>query len=261
MDRNTLLDLIPAYTLGALDDEEREAVEALIEIDSEAKQVLADYQELSDLLVLMTPLEPAPMHLADDLRRRLAVEETTTAPPLAPQKDEPPIAAALPQPEKRPPLVWGLVALAAALAVIIGLVAVLQSMQPAAPSPQELYTQLAAQTNAVRVAVVPNEEAQYQFDGELVAAPNSTEAVIRINALPALPADQTYQLWLAEPETVISGGLFKGEGPDQPTYLRVPLTQPISYYRGLGVSLEPEGGSPFPNRSSGPNVFRVPLST
>lgn len=247
MDRNTLLDLIPAYTLGALDAAEREAVETLLETDAEAQALLAEYQEVSDLLVLMTPLEPAPAHLKDDLRRRLADQEPAYGPG---QRSK-----------SRHLMLWRMAAVAALLAVAAGLTVLMQTLQSDLRDPAQLYAQLAAQTDAVWVDVVPNPEEPFVFEGQLVTAPGSTDAVIRINGLPTLPADQTYQLWLAEPETVINGGLFQSEGPDQPTYLLVPLSQPISYYRGLGVSLEPAGGSPFPNRSSGPNVFRVPLST
>jgi anti-sigma factor RsiW len=72
MNRETFRNLIPAYVLGALDEVEREAFETQLANDPEAQWLLAEYQVLTDMLVLMTPVQPTPTHLNTDLRRRLA---------------------------------------------------------------------------------------------------------------------------------------------------------------------------------------------
>ena len=48
MDRETLLDLIPAYALGALDSEERAEFEAWLSTDSDGRRLLAEYQAVFD---------------------------------------------------------------------------------------------------------------------------------------------------------------------------------------------------------------------
>jgi len=78
MDRNDLLDLIPAYALGALDAEERAAVETLLATDAEAQQLLAEYQGVAETLMLTAPARPAPAHLQADLKARLAAQREST---------------------------------------------------------------------------------------------------------------------------------------------------------------------------------------
>src|SRR5690349_9153281 len=118
MNRETFLDLIPAYALGALDADEREAFETMLANDAEAQKLLAEYQGFTDLLVLTTPAQPAPAHLKDDLRKRLTEQRKTSKPvpeiitlPKSPQ----------PVPVRRSNRTMaGLLALAAMLAVVFG---------------------------------------------------------------------------------------------------------------------------------------------
>jgi anti-sigma-K factor RskA len=253
MDRETLLDLIPAYALGSLDAEEQQLVEALLAEDSEAQQLLAEYQAITDLLVLAVPVQPAPSHLQADLRQRLAQRrepETPAAPVVAVPR---PVLPAVTSPLRR----W--LALAAILTVIFGVVALLNSLQTPDLSGEALFSQLAAREDVIRVALVPGED-MTQLAGELVAVPDGTEAVIAVSNLPVLSEDETYQLWLAAPDGVISGGLFAAES-DGATYIVLPITRPVSSYNGFGVSREAAGGSPFPDRPAGTGVFRVPLSS
>ena len=96
---------------------------------------------------------------------------------------------------------------------------------------------------------------------QLVASPDGDEAVIRVEQLPTLPGDQAFQLWLVDAAgTVTSGGVFNRQGDADATFIRVPLEQPLDAYQRFGVSIEPAGGSPFPDRPTGPRVFSVQLS-
>jgi len=244
MDRETFLNLIPAYALGALDDDERAEFEARLAEDAEGRQLLAEYQTLVNTIALATPAREAPAHLSGELRERL-------------QTRKPPDTAR-PQPARGP--IWTRwLAAAAILALIFGMAWGLTQLQPSdLPDGQRLYNQLSAMPNSLRLDISPGEEFA-GISGELVADPGDTRAVIQVTNLPPLPEDQTYQLWLAGPDGVTSGGLFRTTSPDDPTFIVLPLDQPFERYRGFGVSLEPAGGSPFPDRRSGPRVFNVPL--
>src|SRR5215207_10893992 len=72
MDRDTLLDLIPAYALDALDDDERQQVAALLETDAEARQLLQDYRAVADVLPLMVSVREVPASTRTGLQQRLA---------------------------------------------------------------------------------------------------------------------------------------------------------------------------------------------
>jgi anti-sigma-K factor RskA len=248
MDRQTFLDLIPAYALGALDADERTVFEAqLAADDTEAQELLAQYLAMADTLVLTVPARPAPAHLGDDLRQRLAAQKSTQ-----------PAAHTV----QRWPLRW-LAAAAAILAIAIGLGwAVTQFMPSDTETPAgALYEDLTTRGNIVRVAVSPSDDFQ-AITGELVADPETNTAVIQVRNLPELESDQTFQLWIRNTSTeeLINGGLFRGSAEDDATYFVLPLDQPFANYQSFGFSLEPAEGSPFPDRRSGPGVFVVRLS-
>ena len=79
MDKQALLDLIPAYAIDALDPDERALVEAQLQTDPEARRLLDDYRTVGDALVLAVPAIPAPAHLGDNLRRRMAASRARPA--------------------------------------------------------------------------------------------------------------------------------------------------------------------------------------
>ncbi len=240
MDRQTLLDLLPAYSLGVLDPEEREAVERLLAGDPEARILLAEYEAVSGQFGVMVPPRRAPEHLRADLRRRIAAEK----------------------PEQSRRRVWMRYGLAAAAVLAVILAGALFLRNRANPkenktTPAQTYADISDQDNAQWYSVVPG-DAGTNVQGALVATAAGDRAVIRVAQLPALDESQTFQMWLAGVDgTVRSGGIFRVE--DESAFLEVPLEQPIASYKFIGVSLEPAGGSPYPDRPSGPRVFFVPI--
>ncbi len=270
MDRQTLIDLIPAYALGALDPEERAALDTLLDTDAEARNLLAEYQAIADHLTLATPARRAPAHLQDDLRRRLAgakpvpqaekvipqplpnyEAETKTAPPTHLRQD-----AGKPAEIKavRRRSMWPLVAgLAAALVVIVGALLLFRPTDPA----EALYAQIVAQADARRIPITTSEG--FGASGELVITADGAKAVIQVKSLPSINNDQTFQLWLVDESGARSGGLLKLPSPDSTYYIVLPLEKPALDYDGFGVSIEPEGGSPDPNGPTGPRVFGISL--
>lgn len=248
MDRETFLDLIPAYALGALDSEERAAFEAWLSTDPEAQRLLAEYQAVADSLVLMTPARQAPNHLEADLRRRLA-ESRGQSPVVAPRR-----------PASRRTSrtwLWRPLAVAAVVALVAAAVLFWTATQVIAPndSAAQLFAELGQHENVRRIALTPA-EGQDQLAGELVS--DGTRAVIQVWQLPALSSDQTFELWLVDEDGPQSGGLIEAEPPGEPTYIIVPLDKPLEDYQGFGVSIEPAGGSPEQG-PTGPRVFGVSL--
>ncbi len=234
MTRDELLDLIPAYALGALDPDERASVEALLQTDAEAQLLFADYEQVAEWMVLSTPARRAPTRLQDDLKRRLA---TSPQPPAA----------------RRIIPLWTLAAAAAVFVVIVG---ALLLTRPAAPTtPEQLFQQIAARPDALRIPIAAAEG--IPASGELIASPDGTQAVIRVANLPTLTADQIYQLWLVDDSGVMSGGLLSFPDPQRENFIVLPISKPIQDYAGFGVSLEPAGGSPLPDGPSGPRMFGV----
>jgi anti-sigma-K factor RskA len=236
MNRETFEELIPAYVLGALDAEELAEFEALLADDPEAQRLVAEYQAITDQLVLTTPARPAPAHLQDDLRRRLASQPAKVT--LMPQQSVKWRSSALPV----------LVGLAAALAVVIGVAVFL--LQP--QTPREVFDRLSQ-----RVALIP--QAGYE-DVHGVLATDGSQAVICMRDMPSLPDDRVFQLWFAYADGALqSSKTF--EAANGEICEIVPLANASAGYQAFAVSIEPPGGSPDPTTPSGDVVFIVPASS
>lgn len=251
--REELLNLIPAYAIGALDEDERAEFEAWLHQDREAQSLLADYRAVADHLVALAPLRAAPDHLQADLRRRLT----------ASQSREVSAAPGAARTLSRRRIAWGLAA-AALLAVVIAgaLFAQLGPVNDSDPTPDaaHLYAQLAARPEASQYAVVPG-DVDDAVSGSLVVSPDGTQAVLRVSYLPPIADNQTFQMWLVDDTGArTSGGLFLADTSQAALYIRVPFDRPATMYQGVGVSLEPAGGSPYDDRPTGPRVLSVPLS-
>lgn len=256
MDRKTLLDLIPAYAVDALDADEHEAVAAFIERDPEAKAIFADYAAISAMLPLAAPMRPAPAHLQDDMRKRLAARKTEAKP--AP-KEERPAPEILPKEEKplveKPsrviPLAAWFVAAAAVLAVaIVGGFLLLRTPGDEMSVARALYDEIVAQPDFERFEVSTAEG--LSVEGELVVSADGNNAVLRIASLPQLTEEQSYQLWAASDGAVHSEGVFHWPTGHGPYFVRI--NQPIGELVRLGMTIEPFEGSDQPN---GERIFEV----
>jgi anti-sigma-K factor RskA len=249
MDRETLLSLIPAYALGALDPEECAEFEAWLATDAEAQALLADYRATADRLVITTPSRTARPGLAAELYDRLVAQRPAPAPARPARRGRRILRYALP--------------LAAAVAAVIAAIILLVSGREgeALNRAAQMYNDIMAQDGARSVAVAPTED-HPSVNGWLAISPTGTRAVIQVMSLPALSEDQAFQLWMREDDgTVRSGGVFRTDHPEEPLYIQVPIDDTIDGYAGFGVSIEPAGGSPFPDKPTGPPVFRIPLKS
>jgi anti-sigma-K factor RskA len=259
MDRNTLLDLIPAYALGALDIEERAEVEALLATDAEAQQMLAEYQAVADDLILTVPARPAPAHLSADLRQRLAANRpqaanvtprsTTAEPTLIPPPAKPNL-------RRQTPVWLPLVAAAAMVAIVVAAVLLLRPQSEPPSDPAQRYQWIVAQENVRRIPIAAADPA-LSTHGELVLTSDGKYGVIEVRQLPEIHNNQTYQLWLIDDQGAHSGGIMDFSQPHGSNYISLPLEKAADDYDAFGMSIEPEGGSPDPNGPTGDRVFGV----
>lgn len=245
MDKQALLDLIPAYAIDALDSDERALVEAQLQTDPEARRLLDEYRTVGDALALAVPAVPAPAHLGDDLRRRMAASRARPALPM-------------PAASRRRMVYWRVGAALSFAAMFLLILALVNTLTAPIVTPERTFSTLAAQTDAIRIALAPG-EGQDTVSGEMVASADGSQVMIAVSGLPALPAEQIFQLWLREADgDVYSGGLFQAE--DETTFITVPVKgAPLEAFIAFGVSIEPAGGSPYADRPTGPRVFAVPL--
>jgi anti-sigma-K factor RskA len=243
MNREVLLELIPAYALDALDVDERAAVEALLAVDAEARQRLEDYRQVAGMIALGAASRPAPDHLTADLRARLAADRQA------------PAAAARASVRHR--LNWRLLLAAAAVTALIitGLLALM--LPERAVDGRTLYEQLVTDSRSRSLVLAAHFTPE--IDGELRIAADNGAAVIRVRRLPELPSEQAFQLWLIDAGGSRSGGIYRFDNPAVWNYIVLPLDKPLNEYTRFGVSIEPAAGSPLIDRPSGPRVFDVSL--
>ncbi|WP_020107112.1 anti-sigma factor domain-containing protein [Nocardia sp. 348MFTsu5.1] len=134
-------------------------------------------------------------------------------------------------------------AVAAALALIVGGVLVGRVTAPDATGPvaQDVDNQIS------QVLAAPDMQLQQADIGEdtsvtVVASREEDKAVVLADGLPAVPAGQTYQMWLmGDDHDPVSVGLMQGSPGRQAV-----AVDNVSGSDTFGVTVEPAGGSPQP---------------
>jgi anti-sigma-K factor RskA len=243
-------DLIPAYALDALPDEERRQVEALLAASADARAELRTCQEMMGGMAMLAPRQRAPAHLTDAFRARLA-----EAPQVTPPRPHPPYPTLR---WANPRRVTRLTALTA-LTALVGLAAVITLVVGAAlgyraiedANRQRLIDSILASRDAQWIAL----EAQEGSPGrvQFVLVPGQPEGVL-VAQLPDLPQDRQYQLWMRVDETRFSLAVFSRERQEDRVLCPVPEPGRTSGAFAMGITVEPRGGSPAPTTSA---IFRV----
>lgn len=245
-------ELLPFYALDALTEEERELVEKHLAEHPEARQQLEEMAHaVSALPYGVVPVEP-PRRAKEALMARVATEaEARTR------------SSAQSQPSRRVMRfesffrTFSLVAAAVAIIWVIVLnvqVVRLQNeisalndrLAAQAESLDEIITNL-PQTNPSNVITVSlkGTEVQPQVQGQLIVDPDSQSAVLVISGLSELEAGKTYQVWLINGGAPVSAGLLTVDKNGQGVFI-VASEEAIGSFNTLGISIEPEGGSPQP---------------
>jgi anti-sigma-K factor RskA len=235
---------LPAYALGALDDEERSAVAAWLQADEARQRELASYQAVVDRMpLLVEERDPPP-----DLRRRLIAAAAVDLP-------APAVAPAAPPPAQlawyRRPGPWA--AIAAVLLVTtlaLGAWSAALGGQLAASRAQVAILQAQPRVTIHAVTGTPNAP---NATGEVVYLPQQQAAFLTVSNLPPPAADRSYQVWFIQDGKPVSAGLL----PTGPNQAAARLPADLGRYEAIAVSLEPAGGSPAP---TGPIVVAGPLT-
>lgn len=232
---------IPAYALGALDAEEIAALEVHLKTCAACHAELTEYRTLSDsLLMAIPPKQPSPA-----LRRRL-------------QGRLPGARKSTP----RPNWSWSFsqLAMAAALVLLLAmnLYSILQvrtlQLEQARLARQyrtgETVLSMLSYPTTQRLAINSD-----QVVGSLLLDEDRDIVALIVWNMPELAETQTYQIWLIDPQgDRLSAGLFRPEGEQAYTTQIVFPKQSLSNFTGIGVTVEPAGGSQAP---TGERIFKV----
>jgi anti-sigma-K factor RskA len=231
---------IPAYVLGALDAEDAAALESHLRTCESCRDELDAYRVTGDNLLMGFP----PKYPSAALRRRL-------------QKRLP--AA---QKTARPGLNWSYSRVAVGIAIVLLLALNLFSIsQVRALQRQQAQLVDQMQNGQMALAMLSYSKTQTfpineeKAKGSLLLDKEYNNAVLILRGLPAIPDNQTYQIWLIGPnEDWVNAGLLRPQ-VDQP-FIAEPIhsTQDLANFVGVDMTVEPAGGSDHP---TGMQIFRI----
>ncbi|MBK8024916.1 MAG: anti-sigma factor [Chloroflexi bacterium] len=232
MDCNELLDLIPAYRIGAADAEEVRQIEAALERCPELAAEIARYDEVALALAEEVPQTVPPAALLGQVlaaaRQTTAAGATTLANVPAPRlTPAPPVETS----RRRLPLRW----LAAAAVLLIFFAA------------NNLYWIDRLNTERSRQLRLPSAvegEATNAWARVLWSGVDERGVLIAGN-FPPRDEDVSFQAWVRRDDVVTSLGVFQVDetGMGSLTFDANLLSDP---FEAMGVTIEPMGGSPGP---------------
>jgi anti-sigma-K factor RskA len=234
-----------AYAVDAVDADERAAFEDHLAQCAECQAEVASLREAAAGLAPLNETTP-PAGLRDAVLS--GITSVRPLPPLAdesgpeldsgPRSESEPDASVTPltsRPRRR--LTWLVAAAAAVILAVGGIV-----WNATRPEPQQRLT---ATEQVLRAPDAQRYEKA--IDGAratVVRSPSLHRAVIIADNMPAAPAGKDYQLWFAIPgKGMVSAGLMPHGA--KPT-LTVPLDGDASQATGVGITVEPAGGSTAP---------------
>lgn len=273
-----ILELLPAYTIGALEPDEMLAVDAYLKDQQDLLSRLRQLEAATTQLAYVAPDTPLPANAKSQLMTRIQAEVAETSVTS--------VAAFQPAPPLRRPVApesslnwltrlrltlralnpWAIATGCALLVLILLTVYVSQLQSRLGQMSAQLDTlqteinqlqqqqqadrhmlALIANTAPERVLQLPGTAELPQASGIFYSSSDS-QGVLILHGLTPLPPDQTYQLWLipadGPPE---SAGLLAVPAAG-PTWLTVDVPSTARNFAKVGVSLEPAGGSPAPTK-------------
>ncbi|MDH6537668.1 anti-sigma factor [Streptomyces sp. SPB4] len=257
-----------AYVLDALAEPERAAFEAHLETCPDCAREVREFAATAALLGTAVAVEPPPALRGAVLRRIRELPAGTEPEPGAARRPDPEAgpwagpgagpetgATRGPGPETgaarhRAPRGrgWARWALAACLAVAAGLGGVAAWQYQRADTARE-QARAAEAREAALAGVLSAPDARLASGripdggtGTVVVSRERDRAVFVPSGMAAPPAGRVYQLWFAGPGGMRPAGLMDPARPGAPAL----LAGPVGAATGIGVTVEPEGGSAAP---------------
>ncbi|MCX4450108.1 anti-sigma factor [Streptomyces sp. NPDC058369] len=233
--------LTGAYALHALPDTERRDFERHLG-DCEACSVeVREFSETATRLGLAAAA-PAPR----ELRERVLREITAV------RQEPPAVSRRERSPDRRSGAArWSRFALAACLAAAVGFggIAVWQH-QEARDAQQRADATRRQAEQVARVLAAPDAKTssgtlEDGAQGTVVVSRSEDRAVFLASGLAGAPSGKVYQLWFDDSGTMRSAGLMRASGPSSTTYTTL-LDGPVDGATGMGITVEPAGGSARP---------------
>jgi anti-sigma-K factor RskA len=228
---NHVTDLLPAFALGSLEDQEREQVSHHLEICSSCRVEAQAYMDVTGKLALGVPQIEPPSRVKTELMRKIEV-----AKPNGDDITELSWWQSLFSSPPRLSLTWGIISmmliviLAVSNLLLWGQINRLRENQP---------------PGVMRVVNLGGTDYTPQATGLLVISLDGEHGTLVVDNLPSLGEDQQYQLWLIDNGERTDGGVFSVSSEGYGS-VWVSSPQPLIGYSSVGITIEPAGGNPGP---------------
>jgi anti-sigma-K factor RskA len=231
---------IPAYALGALEAEDVAALEAHLQTCASCRDELAAYRATSDNLLMALPPQNPSAALRQRLQRQLPGAQKAA--------------------RSRPNWSFSRVALRIAIVLLL-ILNVFSILQVRALQRQQAQLMDQMQNGQAALVMLSYPHTQSfpinveSVTGSLLLDKEYNNAVLILRGLPSLSDDQTYQVWLIAPnEERTSAGLLRPQ--TELPFISEPIysTQELANFVGIGMTVEPAGGSDHP---TGLQIFRI----
>lgn len=246
---NHIEDLLPFYALDALTEEERDLVEAYLIKHPEARaQVEGMSRAAAALPQSVAPVQPAP-RTKDALMRRVAADvrgrSSVQSQPSPRMSRFESLLRTLSLAGAALAIIWVVILNVQVVRLRNEIAALNGALVAQSISLSQIIEKL-PQTNAPETITVAlkGTDVQPQAQGQLIANPASQSAVLVVTGLPPLEPGKTYQVWLIA-NAPVSAGLLTVDANGQGVLI-VTSTESIGSFQSLGISVEPQGGSPQP---------------
>ncbi len=266
---DTVAALVPAHSIGATDDEEVNVVHTQLADCPQAAAELAHYSQLAELLLYSAPPVAAPPAVAARLRAAMTATALPGERPILLPSGTLGAAAGRDgshagKTKKNSRWSFSYLTTVAATLLLLALNGTFLVQNRQLQTRQtELANDLAQQNRALILlsAEAPEEVELFDPDGTTAAQADilwNTSlgiAVVYVRAFPASQPDQAYQIWLNQGDRKTSAGLFQVDDSGM-GLLVFPLQQSLDLYDSIGITPEPQTGSPGP---TAPPVVRGPV--
>jgi anti-sigma-K factor RskA len=233
-----VIDQLPAYVLGALDDAEATEVRRHLSRCRRCLQEAEELQEVSGLMAFAAPDVAPPPELKGQLITRVRGEMV--------ERSAPHRASPLEQFRRliqRSALVWTPISVLLIIGLLVGNLL--------------LWQRLSDEQAIPRMQTVPmaGTDASPGATGLLAIGGEGIDGTLVVEGLAPLNEDQQYQLWLIQDGQRDSGAVFSVDEQGQ-AFVNIDAPHALDDYSDFGITVEPAGGSPAP---TGPKVLGVDL--
>ncbi len=228
---------IPLLALGGLGADEKTQLEQHLDVCPACRALASDYQFVADELNAQVPLQMPPPELETKLLRRLPERVANDAGGTRATRSFLRGRQAF-----HPSRFAFVLALLVALVLAGTTAAFALDRQNSLAAARKTGTQAYTLDN---LKLVPLTGSINGPDGYMYVAPNNQTALLWLTNMSTLDNDHMYQIWMVKDGKRTSGGMFR-PGHDGRAIVFVDASEPWGSYQEIGITVEPETGSPGP---------------